>query len=221
MPCALGHHIYEGRWLKNRAYLSDDLRFWFAGFDNPRRYSNWLADACYAWYLVDGDKDLALSFLDRLKANYAGWEREHFDPAKGLFKWTPDRDGMEASVAGFEQGAGDGFRWNTVIFGGEGYRPTLNSYMAADAEAIARLAELAGERATAETFQKKADALRAKILSELWNPEKQFFMRATGRRLSIRRRTGGNRLLPLGLPFAPEHRRLGGRLEATGRRPGL
>ncbi len=48
--------------------------------------------------------------------------------------------------------------------------------MAADAAAIARIAELAGDRATAETFSRKAAALRAKILSELWNPEKQFFM---------------------------------------------
>lgn len=176
VPCALGHHVYEGRWLRDRAYVRDDLRFWFAGFDNPRRYSNWVADACYAWYLVEFDKALALSFLDRLKANYAAWEREHFDAVRGLFKWVPDRDGMEASVAGFEQGAGDGFRWNTVIFGGEGYRPSLCSYMAADAAAIARLAELAGDRATAETFSRKADSLRRKILGELWNPEKQFFM---------------------------------------------
>jgi hypothetical protein len=53
--------------------------------------------------------------------------------------------------------------------------------MAADAAAIARIAELAGDRATAETFAGKADALRRKMLGELWNPEKQFF---------IERRTG-------------------------------
>ena len=198
--------------------MSDDLRFWFAGFDSPRRYSNWVADACYAWYLVEFDKALAVSFLERLKANYAAWEREHFDVARGLFKWIPDRDGMEASVAGFEQGAGDGFRWNTVIFGGEGYRPSLNSYMAADAAAIARIAELAGDRATAETFARKADALRRKIQSDLWNGEKQFFIAAPGRRLPIRRRPGGDRLLSLGLRSGRQHRPIRRGLEAT-RRP--
>jgi len=87
-----------------------------------------------------------------------------------------------------EQGARDGFQWNTVIFGGEGYRPTLNSYMVADAVAIARLAELAGDRATAETFRRKAEALRKQDSQRTVEPRKAVFHAAAGRRLSIRRR---------------------------------
>ena len=155
----------------------DDLRFWFAGFDNPRRYSNWVADACYAWYLVEFDKALALS------VSWTGLRR--IMPPGSENTSMPSGDSLSGSRIATawrprwpasNRGAGDGFRWNTVIFGGEGYRPSLCSYMAADAAAIARLAELAGDRATAETFSRKADSLRRKILGELWNPEKQFFM---------------------------------------------
>ena len=180
-PCPLGHHIYEGRWLKNRAYLQDYLRFWFTGQDNPRRYSTWLADGSYARFLADNDAPAAVAMLPRLRANYEAWEKERFDPAKGLFKWIPDRDGMEASLAGFEQGETNRFEWNTVIFGGEGYRPSLNSYMCADARAIARLAEMAGDTATARLYQGKSDALKARLLAALWSPEKEFFLQRHSR----------------------------------------
>ena len=180
-PCPLGHHLYEGRWLKNRAYLHDYIRFWFTGQDSPRRYSTWLADGCYARFLVDFDAPSAAALLTPLKANHAAWEKEHFDAAKGLFKWIPDRDGMEASLAGFEQGETDNFQWKTVIFGGEGYRPSLNSYMFADARAIAKIAALAGDSATAAAFQTKAEALKSRILTELWSAEKQFFLQRHSR----------------------------------------
>lgn len=175
-PCPLGHHFYEGRWLKDRAYLNDYMRFWFSGIDNPRRYSNWLADSFYAKYLVDYDQSRVTSFLTNLTGNYSGWESERFDSVKGLFKWIPDRDGMEASLAGFEEGESNNYDWNTVIFGGEGYRPSLNSYMYADAMAIKKIAELAGDNTTANTYNTKATNLRAKIISDLWDSGKNFFV---------------------------------------------
>jgi hypothetical protein len=180
-PCPLGHHIYEGRWLKNRVYLDDYCRFWLSGRDSPRRYSTWFADACHARYLVDWDSAQAVSLLQGLQANQAAWEKERFDAARGLFRWIPDRDGMEASLAGFEAGEADGFQWKTVIFGGEGYRPSLNSYMFADLRAIAAIASLAGDTESAELHARKAEALRAKVRQELWCPEKQFFLQRRGK----------------------------------------
>ena len=179
-PCPLGHHIYEGRWIKNRAYLNDYCRFWFCGHDNPRRYSTWLADGCYARYLVDWAAAQAVALLDGLKSNQAAWEKEHFDAARGLFRWIPDRDGMEASLAGFEDGEADNFQWNTVIFGGEGYRPSLNSYMFADLRAISAIATLAGDKTAADVYARQADALRAGIRNDLWDPQKKFFVQRRG-----------------------------------------
>src|SRR5262249_40574796 len=31
ISCAAGHHIDEGRWLRDRRYLDDYIRFWFRG----------------------------------------------------------------------------------------------------------------------------------------------------------------------------------------------
>jgi hypothetical protein len=88
---------------------------------------------------------------------------------------------MEASLAGFEEGEANHFDWNTVIFGGEGYRPSLNSYLFADAKAIAAVARLAGESATAEAFDKKSQALKAGVQESLWDPQRQFFIQRRSR----------------------------------------
>ncbi len=187
-PCPLGHHLYEGRWLKDRAYITDYIDFWLTGGkdrprgkEHPRNYANWLADGCYARFLVDYDAAAVTAHLGHLTANYEGWEQERFDAAKGLFKWIPDRDGMEASLAGFEQGEADKFQWKTVIFGGEGYRPSLNSYLYGDARAIAGIADLASDQDTATAYRAKAEALKANVLTKLWDADKQFFLQRSSR----------------------------------------
>jgi hypothetical protein len=54
-------------------------------------------------------------------------------------------------------------------------RPTINSYMAANARAIAEIARLAGRADVAEEFSAKADALRAKLIEAMWDPDDRFF----------------------------------------------
>jgi len=58
---------------------------------------------------------------------------------------------------------------------GDGYRPTLNSYMYGDARAIAEIAALAGDAQVASEFNRKADALHELIETRLWNPRDQFY----------------------------------------------
>lgn len=45
--CAAGHHIYEGRWLRDPAIMDDYSTFWFKGLSDPRRYTFWAANAIY------------------------------------------------------------------------------------------------------------------------------------------------------------------------------
>ena len=156
ISCAAGHHIYEGRWLRDPRYLNDYERFWFHGGGEPRRYSFWAADAIYARYLASGDKALPAELLHDLVENYHAWEKTHCD-ANGLFWQSDDRDGMEYSI------------------GGSGYRPTINSYMYGDARAIARIAMLAGDSAIADEFAKKADMLAQLVRQKLWDPKLNFF----------------------------------------------
>ena len=76
--CALGHHIYEGRWLHDPKYLNDYIRFWFHGGGSLRTYSNWIADAIYHRSLVSGDFAFAVELLPDLVANYHAWEKSSF-----------------------------------------------------------------------------------------------------------------------------------------------
>ncbi len=154
--CAAGHHFYEGRWLRDPKVLDDYARFWFRGGGEPRRYSFWAADSMWARYLVNGDSKLVIELLPDLIRNYAEWEKHNRD-ANGLFWQIDDRDGMEVSI------------------GGSGYRATINSYQFGDAQAIARIADLAGKADTAKEFRDKAAALKSLVQERLWDKDAEFF----------------------------------------------
>lgn len=156
ISCAAGHHLYEGRWLRDPLYMEDYARFWFRSEARPRLYSFWAADAIRALTLVNGDRALGTVLLDRLVENYRRWEADHRD-SNGLFFQIDDRDGMEFSL------------------GGSGFRPTINAYMFGDATAIATIAEGAGRVDLAKEFRKKAKRLKALVQEKLWNPEDGFF----------------------------------------------
>ena len=156
ISCAAGHHFAEGRWMREDSYLQDYARFWFTEDGEPRRYSFWIATALYAFCSTKGDFSLAISLLEQLKENYEAWERDKQEP-NGLFWQLADRDGMEKAI------------------GGDGYRPTINSYMYGDACAISKIAELAGDAETADTYRKKAEMLKKLINEKLWDEEAEFF----------------------------------------------
>ena len=43
IPCAAGHHIHEGRWLRDPQIMADYLKFWFWGGGSPEFYTFWVA----------------------------------------------------------------------------------------------------------------------------------------------------------------------------------
>lgn len=185
ISCAAGHHLYEGRWLRNPQPLDDYSRFWFRGGGDPRRYSFWAADALEARALVTGQDQLPRELLPDLLTNCAGWEKDRFDPAVGLFWQEDGQDGMEVSV------------------GGSGYRVTINSYLYADALAIARIAEHAGQPEVATKFRAKAAALKQRVLERLWDPAAGFFKvlpRGDGAKLAAVRELHGLTPWYFGLP---------------------
>ena len=67
------------------------------------------------------------------------------------------------------------FRSTDAFGGGAGFRPTINSYQYANAQAISKIATLAGDSANATTFASKATALKAAVQHALWDPQRQFF----------------------------------------------
>lgn len=167
ISCPASHHIYEGRWIGNRVFMRDYISFWLTDEAAPRLYSFPLADSCFKYYLVSGEKELIEKLYDGMAANYEAWERERFDEETGLFWQIPDRDGMEFSLLSLSCGNGHG---------GEGYRSTLNSYMYGDAAALARMAKLLDRRSEEELFRKKAENLKIRFQHLMWNRKRGFFV---------------------------------------------
>ncbi|WP_025763698.1 MGH1-like glycoside hydrolase domain-containing protein [Dyadobacter tibetensis] len=165
ISCALGHHIYEGRWLHDQQYLDDYIKVWFRGNQGGRMkklmtFSSWTADAVFNRYKVNGDRTFVLDMLPDLQAEYELWERERRTKS-GLFWQSDVKDGMEESISGGrrEQNA----------------RPTINSYMYGNALALSQMSSLALDAPASAWYKSKADTLKDLILQKLWNPEHSFF----------------------------------------------
>src|SRR5947209_2973414 len=145
ISCPAGHQLYEARWLRDPRYARDYARYWFrTPGAQPRNYSTWLADAVWAVHRVHPDDGLVKDLLPDLKKNHQGWEKRHFVADVGLFWQTGHDDGMEYNV--------NSRQTKDLVRGAPGYRPTLNAYLWADALAIARAADLAGDKEAAAEY---------------------------------------------------------------------
>lgn len=168
ISCPAGHQLYEARWLRDPRYARDYARYWFrTPGAQPRNYSTWLADGIWALQRVHPSDALMKDLLPDLKKNYEAWEKRHFVPEVGLFWQTGHDDGMEFNI--------NSRQTKDILRGAPGYRPTLNAYLWADALAIARVAELGGDRGTAEAYRKKAAGLKENLQKKLWDPKRHFF----------------------------------------------
>src|SRR5688572_12736209 len=66
------HHIYEGRWLRDDRYMNGYISNLFKGGNN-RSYSESIADAAYARYLVNADREFLAKQLDSMKSIFNAW----------------------------------------------------------------------------------------------------------------------------------------------------
>ncbi|KQM13378.1 MGH1-like glycoside hydrolase domain-containing protein [Novosphingobium sp. Leaf2] len=165
---ASGFHIAEGRWLNDRRFTDDYINFMYEG-GNDRHFTDYMADSVWGRYLVDGDREAVLAHRKTMRHIYRLWD-EKFDFDKGLYFVEPLLDATEYTVSSIDASGGkDGFR------GGDAFRPSVNSYMFANARALSRIAEMAGDTVTAEEYAARADALRTRVLADLWNPDLGHF----------------------------------------------
>jgi hypothetical protein len=169
ISCALGHHLAEGRWLRNTKYLDEYVLFWFRGNDGKPQpkfhsYSSWVASAIHDRFLVTGDHHQMLDLFDDLISDYHAWEQENLLP-NGLF-WQYDvRDGMEESISGSRTD--------------KNARPTINSYMYGNALAIAAIARHIGRSEIEKSFSAKAATTKALVQEKLWDSSARFFKAQT------------------------------------------
>lgn len=189
IPCAAMHHFMEGRWLRDAKFLRDYANFWARHAGTIPKDASAKAvlghgfpfpSALYHFHLVHPAHELLVDLYPELVANFAKLKVQR-QTTTGLF-WSKDGtwlgDGMEMGVSG------------------RGIRPTINSYLYAQARALAHIAEIRGDPAAAATFNREADAIAAKMMELLWDPEAQFFKvirekdLASGRRTEVREQIG-------------------------------
>ncbi|MBI4664075.1 MAG: glycoside hydrolase [Verrucomicrobia bacterium] len=165
ISCAVGHHVAEARWLRNQRYVDDYILFWLRGHGGKpqphfHQYSSWFAAAVYDRDLVTPDAKFLVAILEDLAADFQQWEKER-RLENGLF-WQYDvRDGMEESISGARRE--------------KNARPTINSYMFGNAQAIAAIARLAGRSDLANEYDRKAAEIKRLTQALLWDEEGKFF----------------------------------------------
>jgi hypothetical protein len=156
LPDAAPFHLGEARWLRNPKVAEDYARFWGSPKANPRAYSFPFAWSVQSVTEATGNPKLGADLLPNLIANYKAWD-DHLDPAVGLYWQIDTRDAMEKSI------------------GGDGYRTPLNSYILADARAIADFARGSQPSAVSAEYDAKAATLEHLIETRLWNPKDEFY----------------------------------------------
>ena len=165
IACAIGHHVMESRWLRDTTYLHQILRTWYFGNEGQamkkmEKFSSWNPAAVYEMWKVQGDTAFLFGLKPRLEEEYARWEQTH-RLKNGLY-WQEDvRDGMEESISGGRKK--------------QYARPTINSYMFGNANALASMNHMAGDDTKAALYEQKADTLRQLVIDKLWNEDHQFF----------------------------------------------
>src|SRR5579875_1518998 len=93
---AAGHHIMEGRWVRDQSYLSSYLRYWLTGPGQGAQsqdpyakqwvgeYSNWIVYAAWQRALTTGDFSSLEALEPALIRQYDSWSG-HIDAATGLY----------------------------------------------------------------------------------------------------------------------------------------
>lgn len=161
ISCALGHHLMETRWLRDRQYIDGIVNVWLRGNHDPAlggdsihggpmaricQYSSYLPYAMWQLVMVHGDTAWFDGYRPDLMSHLAYWEQER-SYGGGMF-WQADvKDGMEEQISGGRKV--------------KNRRPTINAYMAANYEVMGQ--------------NEKANRLKTFIDQELWDKGLQFY----------------------------------------------
>ena len=161
----VGHHIHESRWLRDSTYLDQIVNTWYHGNEGQpmkklTNYSSWIAHSLWQRHLVDGRKQWYIDMLPSLEWEYNHWESTH--TREGGLYWQADvQDAMEETISGGRKK--------------KYLRPSINAYMYGNAIAIGNIFALSGSPAKAQVYFDKANDLKEKAHTKLWNENHQFF----------------------------------------------
>lgn len=159
-----GHHIMEGRWIRDSSVVDDYARFWFAGPGFRKQYTFWGAHALWQRSLLidaSAEHGVAGELFGALVDNYHDWIRTHYSPHERCMFQSCHADGEENSA------------------GLDGCRPTINSVMYGEALALSRLAGSLRNESQRIFFDAEARRWQRVLTDRLWSEEKRFFMTLT------------------------------------------
>ncbi|GEM_PF-572165 len=175
---AAGHQLAEGRWLRDQRYLDDYEDYWLTGpgqiepAQNPEaadwahQYSFWAVTAIVERAKVTGNLDRLRALQPELETFVEDWGNQ-FDADLGLYWQTPEYDAKESSPASYAT--------DREYAGRHTFRPSINAYLYGDMLALAEVATLNGDEATATEYRDRAAALREAVDTYLWDDERAFF----------------------------------------------
>ena len=163
--CAAGHHIMEGRWLRDNSFLDDYARFWFVGSGKKHKmlYTSWQAFALAERAKVTGDEAILRELYRPLVANVRTWA--------SWYGRTPPNCDKDVRLAWI----GDGNEGSELSCGGSGFRPLVNSVIWGDASTLARLGRRFGEKDGEKLCRDIAEKFERSMKSTLWYPERESF----------------------------------------------
>ena len=183
IACPFGHHVMEGRWLRDQKYLDGYIDFMVTRgtMTGPRAYVNWPAWSARERAKVTGDFDFARNRLDLFVRQYDNWRKGWAVRGLSLRDVGDAHGGKSVPIqAGFREDrglfdiAGD-CEGTEFALSHDGARPMVNAAMWAEASAIADIARGAGRADVAVRFERMASELEKNIKARLWNPRKAFF----------------------------------------------
>lgn len=164
ISCPAALQLREARWLKDSIYADDYLSHWCFDAENAFKYSTWFAAAALDIYAVRGDIKTLKKWYPMLKRMQDTWDNMRYDANVGLYWQTDGQDGMEISASGQLN-----MQW-------AGYRATINSYMAGNYRALARIAQILGLDDQSKFYSGKAETIKKALNDKLWDAEKNFYM---------------------------------------------
>lgn len=168
IACAVGHHLMESRWLRDRRYADGIVNVWLRGNHDPKnggdsiqgapmqklhKFSSLIPYAMWQRVMVNGDSAWFNQYRPDLEKDMTVWEQER-SYEDGLFWQSDVEDGMEESISGGRYNP----RKKKFI---QNRRPTINTYMAANYRVLGQT--------------DKADKLQALIENKLWDKERSFY----------------------------------------------
>lgn len=156
-----GHHIMEGRWLRDDTVIDDYARFWFLGSGWKKQYTFWPAHALWQRSLLlrrSAAEGVTGELFPQLAANYRDWQRTHYSQKAGCIFQSCHADGQENSA------------------GLDGCRPTVTAAQYGEASALAAIAAALHNSTEAAFFRAEAAKWQGVLQGRLWSEELGFFV---------------------------------------------